>query len=126
VRVTPLLILFAACEGGTGLLLLVWPSIVLVLIFGWHGATAETLVMARVAGSGIGGLAVASWVASRVTRAGTPGVVAGLLTYNVLAAAVLVLAGAGLGMVGIALWPAVVYHLALAVWCGAARKAAGR
>ena len=43
----------------------------------------------------------------------------GLLTYNVLAALVLAFAGAVLSMVGMALWPAVVYHATLAVWCAA-------
>ena len=44
------------------------------------------------------------------------GVLAGVLTYNALGAAVLVFAGAVLGMAGMVLWPAVVYHVALAAW----------
>jgi hypothetical protein len=47
------------------------------------------------------------------------GVLAGLLTYNVLAALLLAFAGAGLKMAGVLLWPAVVYHAALATWCAA-------
>ena len=62
-------------------------------------------------------IGVASWAALRDTRATAQrGVLAGVLIYNVVGAGVLVFAGAVLGMVGIVLWPAVVYHAALAVW----------
>jgi len=57
------------------------------------------------------------------------GVLAGLVTYNVLAALILASASAGLKMAGVLLWPAVVYHAALAGWCIACLprgRAAGR
>ena len=40
-----------------------------------------------------------------------------MLIYDVAAAALLAYAGLALSLVGIALWPAVVLHAALAVWC---------
>lgn len=40
-----------------------------------------------------------------------------MVVYNVAAAAILTLAGLGAGPAGIALWPAVVLHAALALWC---------
>ena len=40
-----------------------------------------------------------------------------MLLYNVGVVAILVLAWANQGMSGIALWPVVLAHAALAVWC---------
>jgi hypothetical protein len=37
--------------------------------------------------------------------------------YNLVATAVLAFAGTGLGLHGIVLWPAVVLHAAMGVWC---------
>jgi hypothetical protein len=63
-------------------------------------------------------IGVASWPARRDTRTpGELGVLAGVLTYNVLSALLLAFAGAGLKMAGVLLWPAVVYHAVLAAWC---------
>ena len=45
------------------------------------------------------------------------GLIAALLLYNAAADAVLVYAALGLGLYGIGLWPAVVVHVALAIWC---------
>jgi hypothetical protein len=67
-----------------------------------------------VAGAGVVSIGVASWPARHDTRMPAQlGVLAGLLTYNVLGALLLALAGAGLKMAGGLLWPAVGYHAAL-------------
>ena len=50
---------------------------------------------------------------SRTTR----GLVVALLTYNLVATAVLAFAGISLGLHGVVLWPAVVLHAAMGVWC---------
>jgi hypothetical protein len=42
-----------------------------------------------------------------------------MLLYNVAVAAILAFAGLGFGLHGIALWPAVVLHTMMAVWCSA-------
>ena len=53
-------------------------------------------------------IGIASWAARADTRAPAQlGVLAGVLTYNALGAAVLVFAGTVLSMAGVALWPAV-------------------
>jgi hypothetical protein len=117
-RVTPLMIVTAFVETATGLLLLAWPALVFVLLLGWRQAAPETLLIGRVAGAAVVSIGMASWPARHDAR--TPaqlGVLAGLLTYNVLAALLLAFAGAGLKMAGVLLWPAVVYHAALATWC---------
>jgi hypothetical protein len=45
------------------------------------------------------------------------GLIAAMLLYNAAVVVVLAHAGVGLGVRGIGLWPAVLLHLALAVWC---------
>jgi hypothetical protein len=79
------LIVTALIEGATAVLLLLWPAIVLALLFGWRQPAAETLVMARVAGAGVLSVGVVSWVASRDrgVRSVRP-VLAGTLTYNAM------------------------------------------
>ena len=117
-RLTPLLIVTALVEAGTGLLLLLWPALVFALLFGWRQAAPETLLIGRVASAGLLGIGVACWLARHDSR--TPaqlGLLAGVLIYNVAAVVLLGFAGAVLRMVGIALWPAVVYHVALTAWC---------
>jgi len=129
-RVTPLMIVTALVETGTGLLLLVWPALVFALLFGWRQAAPETLLIGRVAGAGVISIGLGCWPARRDTR--TPaqvGVLGGVLVYNFAVAVLLGVAGAGLKMAGILLWPAVVYHAALAAWCVAClprRQAAER
>src|SRR5262245_56096159 len=113
-------------ETATGLLLLAWPALVFVLLLGWRQAAPETLLIGRVAGAAVISFGMASWPARHDTH--TPaqlGVLAGLLTYNVLVALLLAFAGAGLKMAGVLLWPAVVYHAALAKWCVACLPRSG-
>jgi hypothetical protein len=123
-RVTPIMTVTALVETGTGLLLLIWPAVVFALLFGWRQVAPETLLIGRVAGAGVISIGVASWPARRDTRTpGQTGVLAGVLTYNVLAALLLAFAGLGLKRAGIVLWPAVAYHVVLAGWCVACRIA---
>jgi hypothetical protein len=112
------LIVTALGEGGTGLLLLFLPSILLDLLLGASPAGAETLFAGRVAGAALLAIGVACWV-GRGDRFGPAqlGLIMGVLVYDVAAAVLLGYAGLVLGMVGLALWPAVVLHGGLAIWC---------
>ena len=82
--------------------------------------------MGRVAGAGMLSIGVASWVARRDAQPPAIGVLAAVLTYNAASAAVLILAGALAGTVGVLLWPAVGYHLALTAWSGISVVATSR
>jgi len=113
-----LLIATAGIEAATGLALLVLPSLVVSLLLGTSLDAPAALVVARVGGAALLAIGVACWLArnDQQSRAAT-GLVAALLLYNIAAVAVLIYAGTGLSLSGIGLWPAVVLHAALAIWC---------
>lgn len=106
-------LMFAAvAEAGTGLALLIVPSLVGQLLFGEQFA-GVTIPVARVAGIALIALGIACWP-------GPP--LAGMLVYS--AAVTLYLAYLGLvdGLTGVLLWPAVALHAVLSIllgrtWC---------
>jgi hypothetical protein len=113
-----LLIVSAILEVGAGLALLVLPAVPLALLLGGNLPAPETLLAGRVAGAALLALGVAGWLA-RADGQGPAlhGLLIGFLIYDGAAAALLGYAGLVLNLVGIMLWPAVVLHTALAIWC---------
>lgn len=107
----------ALAEGATGLALLLVPTLPLALLLGLADPVPQTALVARVAGVAILAIAVTAGLA-RADPGGPAlrAVVGGLLVYDVAVAGVLAWAGAGLGLAGPLLWPAVVAHFALAAW----------
>jgi len=115
-----LLIVTALVETPIGLMLLLSPALVVPFLLGTSLDAPAALVVARVAGAALLSLGGACWLArddgpSRARR----GLVAAMLLYNSVAAAVLASAGAGVRLVGVLMWPAVALHAVLAVWCTA-------
>jgi hypothetical protein len=113
-----LLKLTALIEAATGVALMVVPSVVVRLLLGSPLDTSAAVILGRVAGVALFALGVACRLArddaqSRAAR----GLVAAMLLYNVATVAVLAFAGIGFGLHGAALWPAVVLHAVMAVWC---------
>src|SRR5206468_6428636 len=82
-----LLILAAAVEGLTGLILLAYPPIAIRLLFGPE-ITGASVLISRLTGIALIALAVACWPDRNLFRA-----FFGMLTYNVLATLFLVYAG---------------------------------
>ena len=114
-----LLLIFAAIvEAPAGLTLLLMPSVASSALFGAPLETPYGLVAARIAGAALVALAIACWQA-RNGEHGSPatGVVQAMLFYNFAAAMVLVYAGIRLDLRSALLWPAIVLHLGLGVWC---------
>jgi Kef-type K+ transport system membrane component KefB len=113
-----LLIVTAAVETATGLALLGLPLLVVLLLLGGSLDTPAALVVARVTGAALLSLGVACWLARNDEKSrGAVGLVTAMLLYNVAAVAVLAYAGISVGLSGVGLWPAVLLHAALAVWC---------
>ena len=122
-----LLIVTALAETATGLMLLVSPTPVVVFLLGASLEAPAALVVARIAGAALLSLGCACWLARKdgPTRA-VGGIVAAMLLYNGVAAAVLVNAAAGSRLVGVLTWPAAALHAALGVWCIACLRSARR
>jgi hypothetical protein len=113
-----LLLVTAFGEAGIGLVMLALPSVPLALLLGVEHASPVALFIARFAGGALLAIGVACWLG----RGDGPGsarlpLIAGALVYDAAAAGLLAYAGLCLSLVGIALWPAVILHAALAVWC---------
>ncbi|HMG04971.1 MAG TPA: hypothetical protein VK581_05885 [Chthoniobacterales bacterium] len=113
-----LLAITAAIEAGTGLGLLVVPSVIAQVLLGGTLDSPAAATVARVAGAALLALGVVCWLA----RADGGAVIVAMLFYNVAAVAILVHAAVGLALSGIGLWPAIGLHTALAGWCSAVLK----
>jgi hypothetical protein len=113
-----LLIVTALGEGGTGVVLLAFPSLPLALLLGVDQASPETIFFARIAGAALLAIGIACWF-GRSDKHGSAqrGLLTSVLIYDVAAAVILAYTGLFVNLVGIALWPAVLMHAALAVWC---------
>ncbi len=113
-----LLKLTAIIEAATGLGLMAVPAVVVRLLLASPLGTSAAVTLGRVAGAALLALGVACWLARDDTQSrAARGLVVAMLMYNLIATAVLAFAGIGLGLHGVALWPAVVLHAVMAIWC---------
>src|SRR6266478_6096637 len=111
------LTLTAIIEAATGLALVPLPAIVVRLLLGAE-ISGASIPLGRVAGAALHALGAACLLARDDTQScAARGLVVAMLMYNISATAVLAFAGIGLGLHGVALWPAVVLHAAMGVWC---------
>jgi hypothetical protein len=113
-----LLIVTAVLEAGAGLALLCCPSATVTLLLGSPLEGSAGVALGRVAGAALLALSVASWLAhydeqSRAAR----GLISGMVLYNLGTVVILAADGIWSPPVGVALWPGVVLHAAMAVWC---------
>jgi hypothetical protein len=103
-----LLVLAAISEGALGLILLVYPPIVVRLLFGVEIAGPGESI-SRFAGIAVIGMVVACWPDGNPVHA-----FYGMTIYSTLAMLYLAYVGLNSGM-GILLWPAVAVHASLSV-----------
>jgi hypothetical protein len=118
-----LLIMTAAFEAATGVALLLLPMFVISLLLGASLDTPVGFALARVCGAALLSLGLVCWLA-RADGQSRPGrgLIAAMLVYNLIVAAILAHAGLRLGMTGIGLWPAAGTHVVLAAWCVASLR----
>src|SRR5881397_2494135 len=111
------LTLTATIEAATGLALIAVPAIVVRLLLGAE-ISGASIPLGRVAGAALLALGVACWLARDDTQSrAARGLAVAMLMYNIPATAILAFAGIGLRLHGVALWPAVVLHAVMAIWC---------
>ena len=112
-----LLKLTALIEAATGFGLIVIPSVVVRLLLGAE-ISGASIPLGRVAGVALLALGVACWLAQHDAQScAARGLVSAMVLYNLGAVVILGAAGLQSQSVGIALWPAVVLHAVMAVWC---------
>jgi hypothetical protein len=108
----------AVIELAAGIALLCCPLAAATLLIGAPLEGPAALTVARVCGAGLLSLGVACWLARGDTQSrAAKGLIAAMLLYDVAVAALLTFAALGWGLHGVALWPAVVLHGVMSVWC---------
>jgi hypothetical protein len=113
-----LLTVTAAIEGGTGLLLIFFPSMLTGILLGESLETPVAITIARIAGVAILAIAAICWLnRNDVHGSGTMGLVKGLIIYNAGASAILIWAGTVMGLSCTGLWCVVIIHLIMCIWC---------
>src|SRR4051812_32475160 len=123
-----LLIVTAFVETATGLTLLASPTVVVALLLGASLDAPAALVLTRVGGAALLSMGCACWLSrddDGPDRA-VPGLIAAMLLYNIVAAAILANAAVGARLVGVLTWPAVALHAALAIWCAGCLRSGQR
>jgi hypothetical protein len=105
-----------AGEALTGLALVIYPSLVVRLLFGAEISGAGT-PMSRIAGIALIALGVACWP-------GPPR--AGMLTYGAAVTLYLAYVGFAGGLTGMLLWPAVVLHVIVTAFLARTARVHGR
>jgi hypothetical protein len=108
----------AVVEIGAGAGFLLVPAVVFELLLGESRPALEATFVGRVTGAALLALGVASALGRNDQRSPAQcGLLTGLLVYNGAVGALLVYAALALDTTGVALWPAVVLHTALAAGC---------
>ena len=108
----------AVIEFGVGAVMLAVPSLLWTGLIGSPLSAGVELVIARLAAVALLALALACWLLRNEDGShAMKGLVGAMLLFNGGATGVLLYAGLGLGLSGVAFWPAVLYHAAMGVWC---------
>ena len=116
-NIKSLLIVTALVEVGTGIALLVAPSVTVELLLGAGLASLQSLLLGRVAGAALISIGVTCWLAREGESTTQTALVPALLIYNVAVPVLLIYAAIAFELRGILVWPASISHVILAIWC---------
>jgi Kef-type K+ transport system membrane component KefB len=111
-----LLSITALLEGVTGLALIAVPSVVVSILLGTSLTEPGLGLLARIGGVVLTSLAIVCWLSRNETKAGRV-MVKVMVFYNVTGIILLGYAGVAEHLSGVGLWPAVLLHAILLIWC---------
>ena len=111
-----LLTLTAFIEVVTGLALIAIPSVTASLLLGVSLIEPSGIILGRIGGAALISLAITCWL-SRVERHSSLVITKALVFYNIAASLLLVYGALIENFSGLGLWPAVILHVALLIWC---------
>jgi len=110
-----LLTITALIEGATGLALAIVPSLIASKLLGTSLTGPAAILIGRLAGAALITIAIACWLLRNDIRSDV--MVKVMLVYNIFSTALLVYAALVERISGPGLWPAVLLHVGLLVWC---------
>ena len=110
-----LLSITALLEGFTGLALAFVPSLLVYILLGTSLTDPSAILIGRLAGAALITIAIACWLSRGDPQPSA--MVKAMLGYNIFSISLLIYAALVEKVCGPALWPAVLLHLGLLVWC---------
>ena len=112
-----LLVVKSAVELMAGLVLALFPSMVVSLLLGSSLEESAGIVVCRIGGTALLTLGIACWLARNDSQSlAATGLVFALLFYDIAIVVTLISAHFGFRLSGIGLWPGVVLHAGLGLW----------
>jgi len=110
-----LLTVTALLEGATGLGLVIRPSLLISILLGTSLTDSSAIIICRLTGGALITIAIACWLSRRELQSLV--MVKVMLGYNFFCIILLVYAVLVERIYGPGLWPVVLLHLALLIWC---------
>ena len=111
-----LLIVTGVFETTTGIALIAVPSTIVPMLLGIPFSDDALHVVSGITGAALIALGMACWL-SRNSGPQATIILKSILGYNILASLILLYAALGLSLSGMGLWPVILVHIGLAVWC---------
>jgi hypothetical protein len=105
----------ALIEGATGLALAIVPSLIVSILLGTSLTDPGAILIGRLAGAALITIAIACWLFRSDTRSDV--MLKVMLVYNIFSTALLIYAALVERISGPGLWPALLLHVGLLVWC---------
>src|SRR6267154_2059013 len=101
-------------EALTGAALVVAPALLVSVLMGASLEGSGSLIVARITGFALLSLAIACWQSQTEN---TTAIIQAMLFYNITIALLLGYCVFGEKFSGVGLWPAIILHAGLAIWC---------